>query len=153
LLLQFLTALQQIGTLVDTGSSSGVLGLLTSLNTIQSAVSNNTSVTQISSVLNALKTVGSLFNPAFSASSSSTTTTSSTTTATPSVATPSVVTPLQSIITAGQDVIQKLQACIPDSSTTSGGLAAVNLPGILAFVQSVGAFFNKLSVLNSALSG
>ncbi|WIA10266.1 hypothetical protein OEZ85_010464 [Tetradesmus obliquus] len=158
---QFLTALQQIGTLVNTGSSSGVLGLLTSLNTIQSAVSNNSSVAQISGVLNALKTVGSIFNPTVAASSSTTTggsTTSSSTTGTSttgsSVSTPVTATsPLQSIIAAGEDVVHKLQACLPASGTTSSGLAAINLPSLLAFVQSVGTFFNKLSVLNSALSG
>jgi hypothetical protein len=159
--LQFLSALQQIGALVSPGSNSGVLGLLTSLNTIQSAVGNNTGSTQVSTVLNALKTVGSVLNPTFAASSSgatnSVTSGSLPSTTTTAQASTTATSPLKLLVAAGEDVVKNLQAVLPTGSTGNGGLADLNLPALLKFVQSVGAFFTKLSafqsVVNNALSG
>jgi hypothetical protein len=160
--LQFVAALQQIGALVNSGGNSGVLGLLTSLNTIQSAISNGTATTQVGTLLNALKTVGSVFNPSFTAASNDNTASatsgslpSSSTTATSTTTAP----PLKSLIAAGEDVVKNLQGILPTttSSSVSGGLADLNLPALLKFVQSVGSFFTKLSafqsVVTNALSG
>ncbi|KAF6258307.1 hypothetical protein COO60DRAFT_1131798 [Scenedesmus sp. NREL 46B-D3] len=148
---QFLPSLQQIGSLVSTGGGSDILGLLTSFNTIQSAVSNNSSATQAGSVLNALNTVGSMLNPTAASTGNISSSTSSSTTTTSASAT----SPLKSLIAAGEDVVKNLQAFVPAStnSTPNGGLAAVDLPAILKFVQSVGTFFTKLSAFSTGATG
>jgi hypothetical protein len=139
---QFLTALKQIGSLVNIGnsastSSGGIFGLLNAFQTISSATTSTATGSRglladstasdagaVNNLLNAVRTVGDLL-----VGSSATTTT----------AAPSMGGLLQS----GMGLITSLSKFIP----LSGASVNLNLASILSLLQYTGSFFSQLTAL------
>jgi hypothetical protein len=141
--LQFLTALRQIGSLVNLGDSAstnsgGIFGLLNAFQTISSATTSPAAAatsrglladsaasesTAVNNLLNAVKTVGNLLVGS-----------STTSSAAPSMA---------GLLQSGMGLISSLSKLIP----LSGGGMNLNLASILSLLQNTGSFFSQMTAL------